>query len=145
MPHSSQVSPSEVMATTELTAKVETRPCSSKQQQWPLPLIVGALLLAVGAGWFGNGWFTSRAKPNSPASGAMAGQPSAVSVKLMALKTGTLEDSSEVVGTMEAQRSVLLTPEIEGRISEILDLLPHFPLACNTGWPSIGPSLWRSP
>jgi RND family efflux transporter MFP subunit len=82
--------------------------------------VLGSLLLVMGIGWVGNGWLSSRTRSNAPASESLAGQPPAIPVKLETLETGTLEDSSDVVGTLEARRSVTLKPEIDGRISEIL-------------------------
>jgi RND family efflux transporter MFP subunit len=120
MPQSPQVPQPKVISTSEVKAKPETGQSLSNQQQWSLPLMVAAIILAVGAGWVGNWWFNSGRNQNSSVLGAMAGQGSGASVKLMTLKTGIIEDSSEVVGTMEAQGSVVIKPEIEGRISKIL-------------------------
>ena len=49
----------------------------------------------------------------------MAGGPQAVPVQLATVDATTLRDSSEFVGTLEAKRSVVLRPEIDGRVSQI--------------------------
>lgn len=46
--------------------------------------------------------------------------PSAIPVKLQKLSDSTIKNSSELVGTLEAQQRVSLQPETEGRIVEIL-------------------------
>ena len=48
-----------------------------------------------------------------------AQQPQAIAVKLKTLESGTLVDSSEYVGSLEARDRVSLAPRIDGRISEI--------------------------
>lgn len=82
--------------------------------------IVGILLLLVGAGWGWNWWANSRASNNAAPSGAVAGQAQAVPVKLAAVELDSVEDSSQLVGTLESRRSVALKPELDGRISQIL-------------------------
>lgn len=44
----------------------------------------------------------------------------AIPVQLQTLGTGTLQDSTEFVGTLEAAQTVDLKPQIEGRIAQIL-------------------------
>jgi RND family efflux transporter MFP subunit len=87
-----------------------------KKRRWPL--IVGILLLMVGGG-FGWRWWQSSLTGNRPP-GMMAGQSMGIPVKLTTVETGTLEESSVFVGSLEAPRSVVLSPEIEGRVSQIL-------------------------
>ena len=48
-----------------------------------------------------------------------ANQPQAVPVELKTIESATVTDSSEYVGTLEAQDRVSLAPRIEGRIIEI--------------------------
>lgn len=48
-----------------------------------------------------------------------AGGPGAVPVQLQALQPGTFEDSTEFVGSLEAEQRVALKPEIDGRITQI--------------------------
>jgi RND family efflux transporter MFP subunit len=57
----------------------------------------------------------SRGKP--PQS---AGPPPGVLVKLQRVETTTVEDSSEFVGSLEAANRVVLKPEVEGRVTQIL-------------------------
>ncbi|MBD1896429.1 efflux RND transporter periplasmic adaptor subunit [Coleofasciculus sp. FACHB-129] len=85
-----------------------------KKQRWSMAL--GIILLIVGAG-FGWRWWHSRTSdaPNA----AAAGQPQGVPVKLSTIETATVQESSEFVGALEAQRSVVLKPEIDGRVSQI--------------------------
>lgn len=86
--------------------------------QRPWLAILGVALLSASLGWGANGWLASRKLP--PPSGAMASQGRAVPVKLAAVEEGTLEQRSELVGTLEARRSIAVQPEIDGRVVEIL-------------------------
>ncbi|GAB4199421.1 MAG: efflux RND transporter periplasmic adaptor subunit [Coleofasciculaceae cyanobacterium] len=49
-----------------------------------------------------------------------AGPPPGVLVKLQRVETSTVEDSSEFVGSLEAANRVVLKPEVEGRVTQIL-------------------------
>jgi RND family efflux transporter MFP subunit len=80
---------------------------------------LGLLLVGVGAGWGINGFLSSRSQ-QPPDTGAAAGQPQAVPVKLATLESATVEDSLEVVAALEARRTVTLRPEVAGRVTEIL-------------------------
>ncbi|MDF5728559.1 MAG: efflux RND transporter periplasmic adaptor subunit [Rhizonema sp. PD38] len=51
---------------------------------------------------------------------AKASSPPPTTVQLQSLRTSTLQDSSEYVGTLEAEKTVNLKPEIQGRIQQIL-------------------------
>ena len=50
----------------------------------------------------------------------VAGEPPPIPVELQPVESGDLVESSEFVGTLEAQERVLLKPEIQGRIAQIL-------------------------
>jgi RND family efflux transporter MFP subunit len=50
----------------------------------------------------------------------MTGQPQAVPVKLAAVQRASVQDSLEVVASLEARRTVTLRPEISGRVTDIL-------------------------
>jgi RND family efflux transporter MFP subunit len=86
----------------------------------PWPIIFGLVLLAVGVGWGGKWWLASRASKNGAPFGAFAAQPQAIPVKIETLKNAILENSTEVVGTLKAPRSLILKSEVEGRVSQIL-------------------------
>lgn len=104
-----------ILADEEAAASPRQKP-SFPQSPW-LSLL-GALLL-VGTGWVGNWWFTNHASKEPPPAGA-ASEPQATAVKLATVELGTVAQSSELVGTLEARRSLTLQPEIKGRISQIL-------------------------
>lgn len=87
-----------------------------KGKYWPL--ILGALLLVGGLGWGGNWWLNSQ--KNGANSGALAQKTPPTPVKLMTLETGSIEQTSDVVGTIEARDSVILKPEIDGRLNQVL-------------------------
>lgn len=82
------------------------------------PLIISFLLMAGGVGWGWNWWTSGRTAQNP--SQAAAQQPQAVPVKLTTLQRETLQESTEVLGSLEARRSVNLKPEVDGRVKEIL-------------------------
>jgi RND family efflux transporter MFP subunit len=88
---------------------------SPNRPKW-LPL-ASLLLLAVGGVW---GWNTWKMGQNSGENQTLAGQPPAMHVKLTTIETGTIADRSEVIGTLEASRSVTIKSEVAGRIDRIL-------------------------
>ncbi|WP_414578845.1 efflux RND transporter periplasmic adaptor subunit [Anabaena sp. CCY 9402-a] len=94
----------------------EKQSTPSHKQRWPM--IVGIILLIVSGG-FGWRWWQSSLASNSPP-GMAAGQPRGIPVKLATVETGNLQESSVFVGTLDAPRSVVLKPEIDGRVSQIL-------------------------
>lgn len=51
---------------------------------------------------------------------AKAGGPPPSAVQVQRLQNGTLQDSTEYVGTLEAEQTVNLKPQIDGRIDQIL-------------------------
>ncbi len=51
---------------------------------------------------------------------AKANGPPPSSVQLQTLQTNTLQDSTEYVGTLEAEQTVDLKPQVEGRVEQIL-------------------------
>ena len=57
-------------------------------------------------------------KNDSPAN---AQSPPPLPVKLQRIDAGTIEESSEFVGSLEAQQKVTLQPQTQGRIESILD------------------------
>ncbi len=61
---------------------------------------------------------TSACGKSEPSAGA-SGPPPTV-VKLETLQTNTLQDSTEFVGTLEAEQTVNLKPQADGRIEQIL-------------------------
>lgn len=89
---------------------------SSFKSRWPV--IVGIILVILGVG-FGWRWWQSSLASNKPTAAA-AGKPMGIPVKLATVEAGTIQESSVFVGSLEAPRSVVLSPEIDGRISEIL-------------------------
>jgi RND family efflux transporter MFP subunit len=99
-----------------LEASTESFPQPPKSLIWGIAL----LLIGIGAGWGANWWLSSRTEQNAPAAEAMAGQPQAAPVKLATVQRAPVEDSLEVVASLEANRTVTLRPEIAGRVTEIL-------------------------
>lgn len=88
-----------------------------KKQRWPL--ILGIILLIAGGGW-GWRWWQNSHTSNVSASVGSAAKPMGIPVKLATVETGTIQETSDFVGSLEAPRSVTLKPEIEGRVNEIL-------------------------
>jgi RND family efflux transporter MFP subunit len=75
--------------------------------------ILGILLLMLGLGFGWRWWQTTRN------SAAPIAQPRRFPVKLASTQVATIRDFSEFVGSLESQRSVVIRPEITGRVSEI--------------------------
>lgn len=99
----------------QLSAEQDSASDSSPRakRRW---LIVLGLLIVFGIS--GGVWLWWRAQ-NSESGGSPPGQSQPVAVELQTTSTTQIEDSSELVGSLDAPRSVELKPEIEGRISEI--------------------------
>lgn len=77
--------------------------------------IGGLLLLLLGLGF---GWRWWQASQGAAMQGA--GMPQGIPVKLGTTQITTVQESSEYVGSLESQRSVIVKPEITGRVSGIL-------------------------
>ncbi|MFN6497217.1 MAG: efflux RND transporter periplasmic adaptor subunit [Nostoc sp. DedQUE01] len=95
----------------------ERSPKSPKNRRWPLVLGIILLITGVGFGW--RWWQTSNASNGASANQAAAGQPMAVPVKLATVETETTQESSQFLGSLEAPRSVMIKPQIEGRITQV--------------------------
>ena len=95
-----------------------TSPQAAKTGSWRGVSLALTLLLLLAGGGFAWQWWQTRSTP-TPAS-AQPSTPRGVPVKLAVVQTSTLEESSEFVGTLQAQRSLPLRPEIDGRLSELL-------------------------
>jgi len=107
-------------------SKNATDSTSSEQSNLPPPsgppwqrgaIALGLLALLGGAVWGGRQILVNDSAP--PAAAQRQGSQ-AIPVKLEKLQTSTLIDSSQFVGTLEAKERVILRPETEGRVREIL-------------------------
>lgn len=99
-------------------AKDEVRsPSNSKSSTNRWLAIGGLLLLMVGLG-FGWRWWQASHGSAVPMGGA--GKPQGIPVKLGTTQTATVQESSEYVGSLESLQSVMIKPEITGRVSGIL-------------------------
>jgi RND family efflux transporter MFP subunit len=95
----------------------QTSPQASSGRWRGVSLALTVLLLLAGGGLAWQ-WWQTKNTPN-PAS-AQPSRPRGVPVKLAVVQTSTLEESAEFVGTLAAQRTLPLRPEIDGRLSELL-------------------------
>ena len=86
--------------------------------RWGLLFTLIFLTVVTGGGvkW----WLASNHKENKPPARAMTGQPQAIPVKLETVTSKSLEDSSTVIGTLEATKGVTIKSEVDGRITQIL-------------------------
>ncbi len=84
---------------------------------WLQVLMVVAI--ALGAGFVGGKWWENQQANSAQAPTQEASPRRKVSVRFTPVETTTLQERSEFVGTLEAQRSVNIRPETEGRILEI--------------------------
>ncbi|MCC5603128.1 efflux RND transporter periplasmic adaptor subunit [Nostoc favosum] len=94
----------------------ERSPKPPQKRRWPLLLGIILLIAGVGFGW--RWWQTSNAS-NAPPGGPAAGQPMAIPVKLATVQTETVQESSEFIGSLEAPRSAIIKPQVEGRVTQI--------------------------
>jgi len=92
----------------------EIPPSLPKSRRWPR-LLLAALLLIGGVS--GIAWKLLTAEKPNPAVANAA--PPGVKVKLSPVKTGTVEDSTEYIASLESRRSVNLQPRIQGQVSQI--------------------------
>lgn len=86
----------------------------SKSQRW-LRLLL-ALVLILGGGT-AIAW--KLLTPEKPSPAAANAPPPGVKVKLSAVQTGTVEDSTEYIASLESRRSVNLQPRIQGQVAQI--------------------------
>lgn len=87
-------------------------------------LIFGlAIALLAGAGWWWRASGSKGAPPRAPAAGAAAqpagGPPAGVPVKVASVRRETLREQVSAVGTLLANESVIIRPELDGRVDEI--------------------------
>ncbi|BAY80118.1 RND family efflux transporter MFP subunit (plasmid) [Nostoc linckia NIES-25] len=92
-------------------------PKSPKKRRWSVVLGIILLIAGVGFGW--RWWQTSSASNGASGNQAAPAQPPAIPVKLAIVETETTQESSQFLGSLEAPRSVLIKPQIEGRITQI--------------------------
>ncbi|MEG4207399.1 efflux RND transporter periplasmic adaptor subunit [Microcoleus sp. Pol7_A1] len=89
-------------------------PVAKPRSRWPL---IAALAIVTGAAAFG--WYSWQSGHNRAQQPAAAAQPQGIPVKLAAVQTSSVQDSSEFVSSLEAKRSVEIKPEAEGLVTEI--------------------------
>ncbi|MGC9502780.1 efflux RND transporter periplasmic adaptor subunit [Baaleninema sp.] len=87
---------------------------SPKPPRWGL-IVIAIVILAGGGGYFGWQWWQSRQSGQSE----QASGPRPAPVELDTVETASVEDSSEFVGTLEAQQTATLRAETDGEIVEI--------------------------
>ncbi|WGV27631.1 efflux RND transporter periplasmic adaptor subunit [Halotia branconii] len=114
----SAVNDSSQVEKSDTLPQLKRSPKPPQKRRWPL--ILGITLLILGSGGIAWRWWQSSLAGNAPQGAGVAGQPMAIPVKLATVDTGTIQDSSEFVGTLEAPRSVALKPQIDGRVTQIL-------------------------
>jgi multidrug efflux pump subunit AcrA (membrane-fusion protein) len=84
---------------------------SKPRRKW-LGIVVAVLLLGGGVlGW--RWWQTSQL------SAQQAAQPPGIPVKVSAVESGTITESSEYVASIQSRKSVTLLPQINGRVEQI--------------------------
>ncbi|MFW6315541.1 MAG: efflux RND transporter periplasmic adaptor subunit [Cyanobacteriota bacterium] len=115
---SSETQPTDIslQETTDPPEKTE-----KKVGAWRKGAIALGILAVLGGGvWVGRQFLLSRSEP--PASAQQGQQPGSqpTPVTLQELETETLTDSSQFVGGLEAKDRVLVRPEAQGRIQEVL-------------------------
>ena len=98
---------------------IENQPKPPQNKRWPLALGIILLIAGSGFGWY---WWQNNknANPSAAPANSQANQPRAIPVKMVTVETGIVQESSDFVATLEAPRSVVLKPKIDGRVSQIL-------------------------
>lgn len=112
-----EVSPSEENLPPS-TSNGKRRPLRKKFPKSPLGgIFLWIVLLTAGAGggWY---WWQSQNNAAQPTQGQRGGTRS-ISVRIAPVVTATLEESSEIVGNLEAEESVSIQSEVDGRAIDI--------------------------
>ncbi|MCP6758149.1 MAG: efflux RND transporter periplasmic adaptor subunit [Fischerella sp. CENA71] len=86
-----------------------------KQSRWLWLLL--ALVALAGGGI--TVWRVFASENQTPANANATAQPPAIPVKVSAVESGTIEESSEYIANIESRRSVALQPRIQGQVSQI--------------------------
>jgi RND family efflux transporter MFP subunit len=102
---------------TTVAQPTEVKPLKTTSR-WPLILVI--ILLTLGGGWGARWWLFGRSQTNGDPVGAVARQPQAIPVKIETLTSETLENSTTVVGSLEAPDAVTVKSEESGRVSKVL-------------------------
>ncbi|BAU07553.1 efflux RND transporter periplasmic adaptor subunit [Fischerella sp. NIES-3754] len=84
-----------------------------RQRRWLWLLLT---LLALTGGGIAV-WRVFTSQNQTPAN--INAQPPAIPVKVSTVKSGTIEDSTEYIATIESRRSVALQPRIQGQVTQI--------------------------
>ncbi|VXD17743.1 RND family efflux transporter MFP subunit [Planktothrix serta PCC 8927] len=100
-----------------LPPKTTLEPAIS-QTGWLKMLLI--ILITLGIGFFGGQWWQSTAKNGESPAAERSDRPKGNAVRIAAVETFNIEETSEFVGTLEAKQVVNIKPEIEGRITQIL-------------------------
>ncbi len=90
---------------------------SSPQRGWKWGL---GLLVLIAAGGFGVNWWMTQQKAQQAPPSAMAAGPQAIPVRLETVNLTSVENASDLVGTLEASRATDIVSEVDGRLSQIL-------------------------
>ena len=77
------------------------------------------ILFTLGMGFAGGQWWAAH-RQTAPASSAEESKSRSIPVKLMSMSPTSLQETSEFVGTLEAEQAVEVRSEVEGRINQIL-------------------------
>ncbi|MEA5616479.1 efflux RND transporter periplasmic adaptor subunit [Cronbergia sp. UHCC 0137] len=100
---------------TDFEDNIPKPPYESQRKSKPgWRLLIGVLLLIGGGAAITWHLLTPQSSP--PTANA---QPPEVKVKLSTVQTGTIEDSTEYIATLESRRSVNLQPRVEGQVTQI--------------------------
>lgn len=84
------------------------------KQPWKVVLGLILLLLLGYGGW--RWWESSQAETSAPQA---QGQIQAAPVGLKTLQSSTVQETSQFIGSLTSRKSVTISPEIEGRVSQI--------------------------
>jgi membrane fusion protein (multidrug efflux system) len=81
---------------------------------YPVVAVIG-IAAASGAAW----WYQSQPKNAQPVAGASAVAPRAAGVEVARVEKISLRDDAQAVGSLQSRQSVMLRPEVAGRVKAL--------------------------
>jgi RND family efflux transporter MFP subunit len=94
---------------------IQSSHSTTKRPPWGVAIGVALVLLAGG----GAAWYLLMGRQGGPPGGPMPGMMQGIPVQVETLEMDEVQEFSEFIGSLESRNSVVLRPEIDGRVSAI--------------------------